>query len=60
MYECVADSEKYQYSERLALCQYRIFLLKKTLNKLNNLNAAVKFEPYIDKLNEEVQLELKI
>ncbi|MBP2248183.1 hypothetical protein J2Z28_004853 [Paenibacillus xylanexedens] len=35
-------------------------MLKKTLNKLNNLNAAVKFEPYIDKLNEEVQLELKI
>ncbi|WP_366347040.1 helix-turn-helix transcriptional regulator [Paenibacillus amylolyticus] len=24
LYECVADSEKYQHSERLALCQYRI------------------------------------
>ncbi|PWW42315.1 MULTISPECIES: helix-turn-helix domain-containing protein [Paenibacillus] len=57
IYECVADSEKYQHSERLALCQYRIFLLHKTLNKFDNLNAAVKFEPYIDKLNEEVQLD---
>ncbi|MEI2282258.1 helix-turn-helix transcriptional regulator [Paenibacillus polysaccharolyticus] len=57
LYECVADSEKYQHSERLALCQYRIFLLHKTLNKFNNLNAAVKFEPYIDKLNEEIQLD---
>ncbi|PZT52264.1 helix-turn-helix domain-containing protein [Paenibacillus silvae] len=57
LYECVADSEKYQHSERLALCQYRIFLLHKTLNKFNNLNAAIKFEPFIDKLNEEVQLD---
>ncbi|MDR6720082.1 helix-turn-helix transcriptional regulator [Paenibacillus sp. 2003] len=57
LYECVADSEKYQHSERLALCQYRIFLLQKTLSKYDNLNAAVKFESYIDKLNEEVQLD---
>lgn len=41
----------------MALCQYRIFLLHKTLNKFGNLNAAVKIEPYIDKLNEEVQLD---
>ena len=57
LYECVADSEKYQHSERLALCQYRIFLLHKTLSKYDNLKVAVKFEPYIDKLNEEVQLD---
>ncbi|WP_188593659.1 helix-turn-helix domain-containing protein [Paenibacillus silvae] len=57
LYECVADSEKYQHSERLALCQYRIFLLHKTLSKFDNLKAAIKFEPYIDKLNEEVQLD---
>ncbi|WP_289376055.1 transcriptional regulator [Paenibacillus silvae] len=57
LYECVADSEKYQHSERLALCQYRIFMLHKTLNKFDNLKAAIKFEPYIDKLNEEVQLD---
>ncbi|PZT52265.1 helix-turn-helix domain-containing protein [Paenibacillus silvae] len=57
LYKCVAGSEKYQHSERLALCQYRIFSLHKTLRKYDNLNAAVKFEPYIDKLNEEVQLD---
>ncbi|WP_342553893.1 helix-turn-helix transcriptional regulator [Paenibacillus sp. FSL R7-0652] len=57
LYRRVADSEKYQHSERLALCQYRIFLLHKTLSKFDNLKAAIKFEPYIDKLNEEVQLD---
>lgn len=57
LYECVADCEKYQHSERLALCQYRIFLLHKTLSKFDNLKAAIKFEPYIEKLNEEVQLD---
>ncbi|MDT0125026.1 transcriptional regulator [Paenibacillus sp. RRE4] len=57
LYRCVADCEKYQHSERLALCQYRIFLLQKTLSKFDNLKAAIKFEPYIDKLNEELQLD---
>ncbi|WP_440115575.1 hypothetical protein [Paenibacillus sp. QZ-Y1] len=57
LYECVADCEKYQHSERLALCQYRIFSLHKTKSKFDNLNAAVKFEPYIEKLDEEVQLD---
>ena len=57
LYECVADCEKYQHSERLALCQYRIFLINKTLNKFNNLNAAIRLEPYVEKLNEEIQLD---
>ena len=25
LYECVAESEKFQHSERLALCHYRLF-----------------------------------
>lgn len=28
LYEGVADSEKYQHSERLALCQYRLFTIR--------------------------------
>ncbi|WP_146752154.1 hypothetical protein [Paenibacillus taichungensis] len=57
LYECVAAGEKYQHSERLALCQYRIFLLHKTMSKFDNLAAAVQLEPYIEKLDEEIQLD---
>ncbi|GAS84769.1 hypothetical protein [Paenibacillus amylolyticus] len=57
LYECVAEGEKYQHSERLALCQYRIFLLHKTIKQFDNLSAAIKFEPYIEKLDEEIQLD---
>lgn len=57
LYECVAEGEKYQHSERLALCQYRIFLLHKTIKQMDNLSAAIKFEPYIEKLDEEIQLD---
>lgn len=57
LFECVAESEKYQHSERLALCQYRIFLIKRTVNQHDNLNVVVNFEPYVEKLNEEIQLD---
>ncbi|MGF9700181.1 hypothetical protein [Paenibacillus sp. MABNR03] len=57
LYECVADSEKYQHSERLALCQYRIFSINKTMSKFDNLSAAVHMEPYVEKLDEEIQLD---
>lgn len=57
LYECVAAGEKYHHSERLALCQYRIFLLHKTISKFDNLAAAVQLEPYIEKLDEEIQLD---
>lgn len=57
LYECVAESEKSQHSERLALCQYRIFTLKLSDDQEKNLQAAVQFEPYIDKLDERYQLD---
>ncbi|SEO93633.1 hypothetical protein [Paenibacillus sp. OK076] len=57
LYECVAAGEKYHHSERLALCQYRIFLLHKTMSKFDNLAAAVQLELYIEKLDEEIQLD---
>ncbi|PYE43179.1 helix-turn-helix transcriptional regulator [Paenibacillus barcinonensis] len=57
LYECVAECEKYQHSERLALCQYRIFTLSLGQNQHDNLRAAVHFEPYINRLDEERQLD---
>ncbi|MGE7822800.1 helix-turn-helix domain-containing protein [Paenibacillus sp. NPDC093718] len=57
LYECVAECEKFQYSERLALCQYRLFLISLGENQEENLQAAVYFEPYIDRLDEIYQLD---
>lgn len=57
LYECVAECEKFQYSERLALCQYRLFLIGLGENQEENLQAAVYFEPYIDRLDEIYQLD---
>lgn len=57
LYECVAECEKYQHSERLALCQYRIFTLSLGQDQHDNLRAAVHFEPYINRLDEERQLD---
>jgi len=57
LYECVSECEKYQHSERLAMCQYRIFLININLKKFDNLNAAIRLEIYVEKLNEEVQLD---
>ena len=57
LYECVAECEKLQYSERLALCQFRLFLIRLGENQEENLQAAVYFEPYIDRLDEIYQLD---
>ncbi|WP_339304605.1 hypothetical protein [Paenibacillus sp. FSL R5-0519] len=57
LYECVSECEKYQHSERLAMCQYRIFLININLKKFDNLNAAIRLEVYVEKLNEEIQLD---
>jgi len=57
LYECVAESEKSQHSERLALCQYRIFMLSLSMSEVSNLQAAVNFESYIDRLDEEYKLD---
>ncbi|WP_339275719.1 helix-turn-helix transcriptional regulator [Paenibacillus sp. FSL W8-0426] len=57
IYQCIAEGEKYQYSERLALCQYRIFLLSQGLEQKENLRLASVFEQYVDRLDEEDQLD---
>lgn len=57
LYTGVAESERYQHSERLALCHYRLFKLNLGEDQSANLVAALTFEPFVDRLDEEYQLD---
>lgn len=57
LYESVAESEKYQHSERLALCQYRLFTIALGEDRDANLRAAVQFEGFVNRLDEVDQLD---
>ncbi|WP_339219883.1 helix-turn-helix transcriptional regulator [Paenibacillus sp. FSL H8-0332] len=57
LYKNVSASEKYQNSERLALCQYRLFRIAIGDDQARNLQAAHLFECYLDRLDEADQLE---
>lgn len=57
LYKNVSDSEKYQNSERLALCQFRLFRIALGDDQMRNLRAAHQFECYLDRLDEADQLD---
>ncbi|WP_336766127.1 helix-turn-helix domain-containing protein [Paenibacillus sp. USHLN196] len=57
LYKGVSEAEKYQHSERLALCQYRLFLIELGDDLEENLRAATQFELYVNRLDEADQLE---
>jgi transcriptional regulator with XRE-family HTH domain len=57
LYESVATSERRQHSERLAFCQYRLFTLRLGSDQEKNLQAALQFEPFVDRLDEIDQLD---
>lgn len=57
LYQCVAECEKYQHSERLALSRYRLFTIRLGEDQEENLRAAVLFEDYVDRLDEGIQLD---
>jgi transcriptional regulator with XRE-family HTH domain len=57
LYESVASSERRQHSERLAVCQYRLFTMRLGENQEKNLQAALQFEPFVDRLDEIDQLD---
>lgn len=57
LYEGIAESEQNQHSERLALCQYRLFLLRLNDDQEKNLVLATQFEPYVERLEEAYQLD---
>ncbi|MEK5030443.1 helix-turn-helix transcriptional regulator [Paenibacillus sp. FSL R7-0302] len=57
LYKNVSASEKYQNSERLAVCQYRLFRIAIGDDQTQNLQAALLFECYLDRLDEADQLD---
>ncbi|WP_150272527.1 helix-turn-helix domain-containing protein [Paenibacillus tepidiphilus] len=57
IYKGVAEGERFQHSERLALCQYRLFHMQLGENQDTNLQAANQFEPYVERLDEADQLD---
>lgn len=57
LYEGIAESERNQHSERLALCQYRLFMLRLNDDQEKNLVLATQFEPYVERLEEDYQLD---
>ncbi|WP_025720149.1 hypothetical protein, partial [Paenibacillus sp. 1-18] len=57
LYEGVAEAEKYQHSERLAVCQYRIFTIQIGDDQKRNLRAAAIFEAFVERLDEIDQLD---
>ncbi|MBA9087094.1 transcriptional regulator with XRE-family HTH domain [Fontibacillus solani] len=57
LYESVAESEQKQHSERLALCQYRLFTLGLSKDQNRNLLLASHFEYFVDRLEEQYQLD---
>ncbi|WP_339313221.1 helix-turn-helix transcriptional regulator [Paenibacillus sp. FSL M7-0896] len=57
LYEGVADTEKYQHSERLALCQYRLFMIRIGQSPEVDFRAATRFEYFVERLEEIDQLE---
>lgn len=57
LYHSVAESEKLQHSERLALSQYRLFTIGLSNNQQNNQSLANQFELFVDRLDEPYQLD---
>ncbi|MDQ0493541.1 helix-turn-helix domain-containing protein [Paenibacillus brasilensis] len=57
LYEGVAETEKYQHSERLAICQYRLFTIQVGDDQNRNVRAASIFEAFVERLDEIDQLD---
>ena len=57
LYEGVAESEKYQHSERLAICHYKLFRMAIGRNMDHNLRAAIRFESFQENLPDHLRLD---
>lgn len=57
LYESVSMSENKQHSERLAICQYRLFIAKQGDDQEENYQLAIRFEPFVERLDEVDQLD---
>ncbi|MGP0575695.1 DNA-binding protein [Paenibacillus peoriae] len=56
-YECVAEHEKYQHSETLAISQYRLFRAALGQDLQKNRFAATRFAPFRNRLPLHFQLD---
>ncbi|KJD43170.1 hypothetical protein [Paenibacillus terrae] len=56
-YECVAEHEKHQHSETLAISQYRLFRAALGQDLHKNRFAATRFAPFRKRLPVEYQLD---
>ncbi|KAF6634898.1 DNA-binding protein [Paenibacillus sp. EKM208P] len=56
-YECVIENEKYQHSERLAISHYRIFSISVSENMKINLEAALRFVPFRNRVPLDYHLD---
>ncbi|MGF7049553.1 tetratricopeptide (TPR) repeat protein [Paenibacillus sp. DS2015] len=56
-YKCVAENEKYQHSERLAISQYRIFRASIGLDAEQSMEVTLQFIAYRKRLPENYQLD---
>jgi transcriptional regulator with XRE-family HTH domain len=57
IYNQVSEAERFQHSERLTICRYRLFELSLGDDIEENLRSAIFFEPYVSRLDEVDQLE---
>lgn len=57
LYENIAEVEKYQHSERLAICQYRMFTIQVGDDQSRNFRAATILEAFVERLDEIDQLD---
>jgi transcriptional regulator with XRE-family HTH domain len=57
IYTQVSEAERFQHSERLAICRYRLFELSLGDDLEANLRSAILFEPYVSRLDEADQLD---
>lgn len=56
-YECVAEHERYQHSERLAISQYRLFRAALGKDLERNRDAVTRFAPFRNRLPVNYQLD---
>ncbi|MFD3259661.1 DNA-binding protein [Paenibacillus lentus] len=57
LYSSVAECERYQHAERLAVSQYRLFQLSLGTDTTMNFRAAIQFEPFKNRLPENLKLD---
>lgn len=55
-YQVVIDGTKDSFSEMLAMSHYRLFLIAQGTDAEKNWRAAIRFEPYRNRLPEHLQL----